>query len=61
MKVAELIKKLNRFKPDMVVVLGSDEELNTLFSDVQVATLNPSVKGKEDRVVIWGNSGSEVE
>lgn len=56
--VKALIEDLKGFPQDSRVLLSSDEELNTLYSDVQVATLS---KQKKKTIVLWGNSGSEVE
>lgn len=61
MKVKELIKLLNGFKPEAEVLLSCDEELNTLFSDVQLSNLENSRTKTEDMIVMWGNSGSEVD
>ena len=58
MKTKELIEVLKQFDENSEVLLSSDEELNNLFSDVQVAELNGVAKKS---IVIWGNSGSEVE
>ncbi len=56
MKVKELIKELQKCEPEHEVLVSSDEELNTLYSNVEVALLEG-----ETRVVIYGLSGSEVE
>lgn len=57
-KVRALIRELFKFPPDADVLLSSDEELNTLFRDVQVAQLG---KPEQKQVVLWGNSGSETD
>jgi len=54
MKIKELIKKLKLLNQDEKIVLSSDEELNTLYEDIQVEELETY------GYVIWGNSGSEV-
>ena len=55
MKIKELIELLQTLKQDKEILLGNDEELNTLFKDIQVAEL------EGEGYVIWGNSGSERE
>jgi len=59
MKVKELIKELKKFEENSQIVLGSDEELNSLFNDIEISVLyNPyAKKGDKDfkeRVVIYG-------
>ena len=56
-KVMELRHILEQFKDNVNVLLSSDEELNTLFKDIQIAKLSD----KKNTIVIWGNSGSEVD
>jgi len=58
MQVKELKKYLESFDQEAQVLVSSDEELNTMFSKFEVAVL-----GEDDnnRVVIYGLSGSEVE
>ena len=56
MKIKNLIELLKQFDQEAQVFIGSDEELNNVFEDVQVATMNSN----ELKVVVWGNSGSEV-
>ena len=53
MTVKELILVLKNYDQDGQVLVSSDEELNTLFSDVQLAILD------EKSIVIYGLSGSE--
>lgn len=55
MKVKDFIKKLKKFDPEADVLLGGDEELNSVYSDVQVS------RYVDNSIVMWGNSGSEVE
>jgi len=55
MIIKELIEKLKLLNQDEKIVLSCDEELNTLFEDIQIAELETY------GYVIWGNSGSEVE
>jgi len=59
MKIKDFIKKLKEFDQEATVLLGSDEELNNVFSDVQVANYGSSDNSKN--IVLWGNTGSEVE
>lgn len=56
MKVKEFITKLQTFNPEAEILLSCDEELNTIFSDVQADYLEEG----EYQVVMWGNSGSEI-
>lgn len=61
MNVKELIVKLYpiyKKNKEADILLSSDEELNTMFKDIEVAELTDM--GKET-YVIWGNSGSEVD
>ena len=55
MKISEFIKKLQEFKQDAEVNISSDEELNTIYNDVDMSYL-----GDNTQFVIWGNSGSEL-
>ncbi len=55
MKVRELIEQLTGFE-DYDVLFSSDEELNSLCSKGEVATID-----RKNTVVIYGLSGSEVE
>ena len=54
MKVKELIQKLKGFE-EFNFVVSSDEELNSLFKEWEVAELSD----KEKTLVIYGFSGSE--
>jgi len=56
MKVKELIEMLKGFENDNVL-FSSDEELNTLRSDGQVATLSD----RQSTLVIYGLDGSEID
>ena len=56
MKIKELIKQLQQLNQEAEILLGSDEELNTLYKDIQVEYYND-----ENQSVIWGNSGSEID
>jgi predicted glycosyltransferase len=56
MKVKELIKELQKFEPEAIFFVSSDEELNTIYHKYQVATLE-----NKSQVVIYGLSGSELE
>ncbi len=55
MNVGELINLLKLFKQDKEVVISSDEELNTLYKEFEVARLD------DNEVVIFGLSGTEME
>jgi len=63
MKVKELIEYLKSFEPEAEVIVSSDEELNTLYTEFQVAVL--AVDGADDsdvkEIVIYGLSGTEKE
>ena len=56
MIIKELIQKLQTLNQDKEILLSSDEELNTLFQDIQIAGLE-----ENNGYVILGNSGSEVD
>lgn len=56
MKIKEFINTLKGLDPEKEILLSCDEELNTLFKDLQIAELENT-----NYYVIWGNSGSEVE
>jgi predicted glycosyltransferase len=58
MTIKELRQYLASFEQEAEVLVSSDEELNTMFSKFEVAVL-----GEDDnnKVVIYGLSGSEVE
>ena len=60
MKVKELIDWLNGFEKEAEVFISSDEELNIIYSDVQVAYLKKD-KESDKAIIMWGNSGSEVD
>jgi len=53
MKIKEFIKELQKYNENSRVLLGSDEELNIIFTDIQTENYED-----ENSVVIWGNSGS---
>lgn len=55
MKVKELIYHLSRFDPEAQVLIGSDEELNTLYEGFEVSPL----EGTVGEVVIYGLTGEE--
>ena len=57
MLIKELKRELAKFDDEALVVISSDEELNTLFEKFEVAELEDVKEGKE--VVIYGLSGSE--
>lgn len=58
MNVKELKKYLSNFDPDAEVLVSSDEELNNLFTDLEITYLHS--EEKEEQVVIYGLSGSDV-
>jgi len=55
MKIKEFIKKLKDFNQEAEVFISSDEELNTIYKDLDMSYL-----GDREQIVIWGNSGSEI-
>jgi len=56
MKVKELIKQLEQVNGDIQIIFSSDEELNTLRSEGEVA-----FDEEENVVYIYGFDGTEVE
>lgn len=58
MKVNELIQHLKQFPQNSEVVISSDEEMNTLYTNFQVAILEDV---KNPSIVFFGLSGSELE
>jgi hypothetical protein len=60
MKVKEFIKELQKYNQEAEILLGCDEELNTIFKDVQCSYLGDSDEDNS-QVVLWGNSGSELD
>jgi len=59
MKVKEFIEELKKFDGESKVFISSDEEMNTLFNDFEVANLD-NENGKKE-IVIYGLSGSEED
>jgi len=57
MLIKELKRELAKFDDEALVIISSDEELNTLFEKFEVAELEDVKEGPE--VVIYGLSGSE--
>jgi len=55
MKVKEFIKKLEQYNQEAQVFISSDEELNTIYEDVEC-----EYYVDKSMVVLWGNSGSEI-
>ena len=55
MKIKELIKNLEQYNQEAQVFISSDEELNTIYEDLMGGYLEDKTK-----VVLWGNSGSEL-
>ena len=60
MKVKELVKLLKTMDQDKSIFVGSDEELNTIYSkfDIHLVT---DYKNNPEYYCIFGFSGSEVE
>jgi hypothetical protein len=58
MEIKELIKELKKLPQDKNIVFGNDEELNVLFSGVEVARLEDC---KEGEFVIYGLNSNIVE
>ena len=58
MKVKELINKLKAFNQEADVLVSSDEELNTLFQGIEMSYYGE--EDSQDKVVLWGNSGTEL-
>lgn len=56
MKVKEFIERLKRVNPSADVLVSSDEELNSLFSGIEISYLED-----KSTIVIFGLSGSEIE
>ena len=56
MKIKEIIKILNTLDQDKDILLSSDEELNTLYRDIELCELEG-----EDKYCLFGLSGSEEE
>lgn len=64
MIVKELMSHLKSYPEDMQVYVTSDEEFNTLFSNIDITSteLNKlNNDGTYDAVVIYGLSGNEIE
>lgn len=59
MTIKELKRELEKFDEDADVLISSDEELNVLFKDFEVAVLNDDDDFIK-QVVVYGLSGSEV-
>ena len=59
MLIKELKRELAKFDDEALVIISSDEELNTLFEKFEIAELEDVKEGKE--VVIYGLSGSEID
>lgn len=55
MKIKELIKKLKLYNPEDIILVSSDEELNTLYGELEVASIGGEMS------VIYGLDGSIVE
>lgn len=64
MTIKDLIKHLNEHPENMQVYVASDEEFNTLFTDVDLTVTEiekSNNDGTYDALVIYGLSGSERE
>jgi hypothetical protein len=59
MKLADFIKQLQQFDQDAEILVSSDEELNTLYTDIGVSYLGED--NDTSKVVVWGNTGSELD
>jgi len=57
MTIKDLQKRLSLFNPESRVLVSSDEELNTMYGEWQVAELSD----RENTVVIYGLDGSLEE
>ena len=55
MKIKELITELTKCEQEKEILLSCDEELNTLFRNIEVCILED-----EDKYCLYGLSGSEV-
>lgn len=60
MKVKEFIKLLKSVNQEAEVLVSSDEELNSLFTDIDLSYYGDK-SGDYSRIVIWGYSGSELD
>lgn len=58
MTIKQLITKLQSFPETSTILLGSDEEFNTIFTKFEVSELESKI-GNE--IIIWPYSGSEQE
>jgi len=56
MIIKELIKKLSTLKQDNDILLSSDEELNTIYRDIEICEIED-----ENKYCLFGLSGSEEE
>jgi hypothetical protein len=54
MKVKDLIMKLQQYDKEAVICVGSDEELNSVFTEIEVDEYETNA------VVIFGLSGSDL-
>jgi hypothetical protein len=61
MKVKEFISQLKAYNQEAEILVSCDEELNTIYSDVQSSYLTGEDDNDTTKVVIWGSSGSETE
>lgn len=56
MKVRNMLKMLTKADIDKEILVSSDEELNCVFNDFQIAKLEGT-----DKLVLFPYSGSEIE
>lgn len=56
MTVKELKQALGQFSDNALVVIGSDEELNILYADIEAAILDD----RPNTVVVYGLGDGEV-
>ena len=64
MNVKSLIEYLKMFPKEAEVLVCSDEEMNTIYKEFQVAVLTKENEADDDdakQIVIYGLSGTECE
>jgi hypothetical protein len=60
MKVGDLVATLKECDQNAQILASSDEELNTLFREIEIGELEHE-EGKARRYVLYGLSGTEEE
>lgn len=58
MEIKKLIKELKKLPQDKNIIFGGDEELNTLYSKIEIGSLNDC---KEGEYIIYGLDNSVIE